>query len=63
MGPAEFYARRAQELEAEAFSADFSAAGGVVIGGTTRQEFVTQRLNTELRQPPFTHDQEDHPET
>lgn len=63
MGPAEFYAKRAAELEAEAFSAAFSSAGGVVIGGLTREEFLEQRRDPDVRQPPFTHDQEDHPET
>lgn len=63
MGPAEFYRQRAVELESEAFSAEFSAAGGVVVGGLTKQEFATQRSDPEVRQPPFTFDQEDHPET
>jgi len=63
MGPAEFYRQRAAELEAEAFSAAFSGAGGVVIGGLTREEFLEQRRDPDVRQPPFTHDGEDHPET
>lgn len=58
MGPAEFYLKRAAELDAQAMA---EGGAGITIGGGTVDEFNQQRRDTTIIQPPFRFDGEDMP--